>query len=46
MVDPNTIGGVQPATSGKEVVGFAMDVASGAGQLIRIKLQTPSYTLA
>lgn len=42
MIDESTIGGVLPVTDGKSIVGFALDVAEGAGQLIRIKLQTPS----
>lgn len=45
MVDLTTKGGVTPATSGKPVCGFAIDSATAGGQLIRIKLMTPSYSL-
>lgn len=45
MIDVSTVGGVTPATSGKPVCGFALDVATAGGQLIRVKLMTPSYQL-
>lgn len=46
MLDVSTKGGVITATTGKPVFGFALDVASAAGQLIRIELMTPGYELA
>ena len=45
MIDTATVGGVTPATTGKPVCGFALDVASAGGQLIRIELMTPSFSL-
>lgn len=43
----STMGGVAQATgsSGAAIVGFAYDGASAAGQLIRVKLATPSFQL-
>lgn len=43
MIDVSTVGGVITATTGKPICGFALDVASAGGQLIRVKLMTPSY---
>jgi len=42
MIVVATIGGVITATSGKPIAGIALDQASGAGQLIRILLTTPT----
>lgn len=39
-------GGVAAANSGDTIVGWAYDKAAGPGQLIRVKLDTPSFTLA
>lgn len=45
-LDLTTMGGVTAKTTGSNVVGWAYDKASSAGQLIRIFIQTPSYTTA
>lgn len=47
-LDVTTQGGVAQAVpaSGANLVGFAYDKAVAAGQLIRIKLNTPSYLFA
>lgn len=44
-VSPNilTIGGVQPLATGKDVSGWAFDKASAPGQLIRVRLLSPSF---
>jgi hypothetical protein len=46
-LDLTTNGGVAGATgsSANRVVGWAFDGASAAGQLIRVKIMTPSFTL-
>lgn len=43
----STMGGVAQATgsSGNTIVGFAYDGAAAAGVLMRVKLNTPSFTL-
>lgn len=43
--DIRTMGGVQEATglTGKRIIGWAMDKATAAGQLIRVQLLTPSF---
>lgn len=45
-LDLSTNGGVASITTGANVVGYAYDKASAAGQLIRVKLITPSYLTA
>lgn len=47
VVNVATIGGVAAATgsSGKRIVGYAYDKAIQAGQLIRVVVGTPSWTL-
>lgn len=42
----STKGGVQPTVSTANYVGYAIDKASTAGQLIRVKLVCPSFTYA
>lgn len=44
-MENDTIGGVKPlaASGGADIVGWAYDKASAAGQMIRVKLLTPSY---
>lgn len=44
MVDLATQGGVITATGGGKFIGWAFDKATAAGQLIRVKLVTPSFT--
>lgn len=46
--DVSTIGGVAPlsGSSGADIVGFAMDKAVSAGDLIRVKIGTPSFAKA
>lgn len=46
MIVPATPGGVATATTGKPISGWAMDPASGAGELIRVFILTPSLTVA
>jgi hypothetical protein len=48
QLDVTTQGGVAQAvpSSGANIVGFAYDGATAAGQLIRIKLNTPSFLFA
>ncbi len=45
MVVTDAPGLIATATSGKQVIGYALDVASASGQLIRVKLQLPSIEL-
>ncbi len=46
MIAPTIAPGcVVAATTGKPVCGFVLDPAAGPGELIRIKLTTPSYAL-
>lgn len=45
-LDLSTRGGVRPATSGDtgdEIVGYAIDKASAAGELIRVKIKAPYF---
>lgn len=48
QLDLSYIGGVKTITtsSGASIVGFALDKATAAGQLVRIKLQSPSFLVA
>lgn len=48
QLDLSYQGGVKTITgsSGANVVGYAFDKATAAGQLIRVKLSTPSYVFA
>lgn len=48
QLDISTMGGVAQVvgSSGANVVGYAYDKASAAGQLIRVKLSTPSFKFA
>jgi hypothetical protein len=48
QLDLSYAGGVKTITgsSGAKVVGWAMDKATGDGQLIRVHLRTPSFTVA
>lgn len=46
MIDPATIGGIVTVSSGKPITGFCLDVASAAGQIVRIELTTPAYAVA
>lgn len=45
-VDLTTMGGVSATVSTHNIVGYAYDGASAAGQLIRIRLTTPSFLFA
>jgi len=47
-LDITTMGGVSQlvGSSGANIVGFAYDKATAAGQLIRVKLNTPSFAFA
>jgi len=47
-LDIRTMGGVSQlvGSSGANIVGFAYDKATAAGQLIRVKLNTPSFAFA
>lgn len=45
-LDVSSPGGVQATGNSAEVVGYAYDGATAAGQLIRVELKTPSYTTA
>lgn len=45
-VDITYTGGVQSKNSGDKIVGFALDKATAQGQIIRVELSAPSYTLA
>lgn len=45
-LDLTTGGGVRAKNSGDNIVGWALDGASAAGQLVRIFLQTPSFLTA
>lgn len=40
------VGGVASKNTGDKIVGYALDKAAAAGTLVRIKLQTPSFTVA
>lgn len=40
------VGGVASANSGDQIVGWAMDKATAAGQLIRVKITSPTFTVA
>lgn len=48
VLDLSTNGGVAAASAhtGSKIVGWSYDKASAAGQLIRVFLKTPSYTVA
>lgn len=48
QIDVTSIGGVAAKTgsSGANIVGWAVDKATAAGQLIRVRLQTPGFTFA
>jgi hypothetical protein len=45
-LDTTSPGGVQATGNSAEVVGWAYDGATAAGQLIRVELKTPSYATA
>lgn len=45
MIAPLTPGGVVTATTGKPVVGFAIDPAAAPGDLIRVEIMTPAFEL-
>lgn len=45
-LDLTTNGGVQPSTTGNNIVGWAYDKATAPGQLIRVYLKTPSFLTA
>ncbi len=44
-IDPATTGGVLAAAGDARYVGWAYDKASAVGQLVRVYIVTPSYTL-
>lgn len=44
--DITTAGGVKVPVTGDNLIGWAIDVATAPGQLIRIKLNSPSYAFA
>jgi hypothetical protein len=48
QLDLSTMGGVGPlvGSSGADVVGYAFDKATAAGQLIRVHVRTPSFLKA
>lgn len=45
-LDLTYVGGVQSANSGDRIVGWAYDKAAGPGQIFRVFVKTPSFTLA
>jgi hypothetical protein len=47
-LDISAVGGVGAlvASSGKKLVGYAMDKASASGDLIRVRLKCPSFVVA
>ena len=45
-IDITSPGGVSAAVSTANIVGYAYDKASAPGQLIRVKLKTPSFAFA
>jgi len=45
-LDLSYAGGVGAKNTGDKIIGYAEDKASGSGQLIRVHLATPSFTVA
>ena len=45
-LDLSAVGGVASAVGSDTIVGYALDKASGAGVLIRVKLTVPSFKTA
>lgn len=46
MVDVLTPGGVITVTTGKPIIGWALDPATAPGQFIRVEITTPAFAVA